>query len=787
MTEEDNIEPRKRASKLTSWKNEPTYRDLYKDYQSAQNDHAEIVGEIERRYQYLEGGPLPKIPKGKSTMRPKVIRKQAEWKYPALEEPFLNTQNMFEIKPRTWEDAESAKQNAILINYQWDVKIDKVELVGDIVRTIVDEGTVVVKTGWEFEEEEIEVEEEVPVYATPEESLMMYEEAVNRGMLSAEQAQQLMAAGKPFPKGIKKVRKKKRVVVKNQPSYEVCDNTNIILDPTAKEKSQLRFIIHEYETDMSELKKQEYRTWTEEDPETGEEIEYESGIYRNLDKIHVDDENDEGYYDTNNPSETDFEFQDKPRKKLTAYEYWGYWDIDDDGEVELIVATWVDGVIIRMEENPFPFDELPFSIAQYLPRKGTLYGESDGDLLRENQDSIGKMTRAAHDITSDQAVGQEFIDEDFFAGPSQKENYKAGRTVFFRHGFDPRTAIYKQSVDPVPPAVFNMIQWQQNEVESMSGTKSFSQGIGSQALGSVATGIRSALDATAKRELSILRRLSEHIFKDLARKTIMMNQAFLEPEEVVRVTNSEYITIKRDDIQGEFDIIVDVSTPEKDNEMAQQLMTMMQTNAPGMDPNISKMIYAKMMTLWKMPDLAHEIMTYEPQPDPAEEQMKQLQMENAALENRLLKMQLAKLAKDIESEDSKILERNSRTAQNLESETDENLATARLKNAQAAKLEAETDLKDLEFVRKQEGVDREEQKEDKEFEHLSKQEIELQKMHAKLAQEKEKAKQNRYGNVADTLIQEAVTPTMEPAAPMDTTGSVNEQQIPTQGMNDGTI
>ena len=61
-----------------------------------------------------------------------------------------------------------------------------------------------------------------------------------------------------------------------------------------------------------------------------------------------------------------------------------------------------------------------------------------------------------------------------------------------------------------------MIQYHQNDAESMSGTKSFSQGLGSQSLGSVAAGIRSTLDATAKRELSILRRLSEQLFKDLA-------------------------------------------------------------------------------------------------------------------------------------------------------------------------------------------------------------------------------------------------------------------------------
>jgi hypothetical protein len=287
---------------------------------------------------------------------------------------------------------------------------------------------------------------------------------------------------------------------------------------------------------------------------------------------------------------------------------------------------------------------------------------------------------------------------------------------------DPKTSIFRQSVDSVPQAVFEMIQYHQNVAEAMTGTQSFSKGIGSQSLGSVATGIRSALDATAKRELSILRRLSEQLFKDIARKSIIMNQAYLEEKEVVRVTNKEFVTIKREDLKGEFDLIVDVSTPEKDNDKAEKLNMMMQTNAASMNPGLQKIIYAKIAKLWKEPDLAEEIISFEPQPDPAEEELKKLQLENARLTNQKLKMEIANIAKTIESEDSKIEERESRTSQNLNSETEENKATARLKNAQAKKLEEEADKIALDFMRKYDGIERNEQIEDKEAEWLAKSE-----------------------------------------------------------------
>ena len=759
--EDHGIEPG-REQKLTSWPNEPKFSDLYADYEAAQEDHGYMLSKLDEFEVNMDGGPELNVAKGRSKVRPKLIRKQAEWKYPALEEPFLNTENMFRVKPRTFEDYKAAEQNELILNYQWTTKIDKVELVGDVVRGLVDEGTVIVKTGWEVEESVIMVEKEVPVYATPEQSLQMMRALVLSGKMSEQEMQAKMSAGEPMQIGTRIKEVEETVLTKNNPIYEVCDLRDVIIDPTCNgELKYARFIIHEYDTDMSTLKQQEFSRTVTIDERTGEEIVEENGIYKNLNKIQVSDNTDSrDYYNdygvTGENGETNFKFKDRPRKKLRAYEYWGYWDIDGDGEVEPIIATWVGKVLIRMEENPFPFDELPFSLAKYMPRKNEIYGEPDGELLKENQESIGKMMRAAHDITSTQAVGQEFIDEQFFAGPSQKDNYRTGKTVYFRHGMDPRTAIYKNTVDPVPKAVFDMIQYHQNDAESMSGTKSFSQGIGSQSLGSVATGIRSALDATAKRELSILRRLSEQIFKDIARKSIIMNQAYLEEEEVVRITNKEFVTVKREDIQGEFDLIVDVSTPEKDNEKAEKLNMLMQTNAASMDPGLSKIIYARIAKLWKEPDLAEEVLNYEPEPDPMQEQIAKLQLENAMLENQKLKMEIAKMAKIIKSEDSKIEERESRTAQNLTSETEENKATARLKNAQAKKLEEEADKITLDFVRKVDGTDRQEEIENKEAEWLAKSEENMLKLkHERELEELKaavKAKENEIQQ--DTQIQQ---------------------------------
>ena len=698
--------PKDEVKKLQpTWTNEPTYADLKKDFDNSSSFHEEYKKKLLQYAEDRDGGKKIAPRPGKSTARPKVIRKNAEWKYPKLEDPFLNTDDMFEIKPRTWEDTKAAEQNALVLNYQWSTKINKVKLINDVIRYIVDDGTVIVKTGWEVEEKTFKEMQEQPVLAGPEESLLLMEKALADGTMTEEEFQRRMMQGEPMQTGTKMVEVEVTKIVKNQPKYEVCNTANVIIDPTCEGYLEdANFIIHEYDTSMAELKKEEYYK----DPETGEV----SGVYHNLDKI----KNEEGkavYDEHKSDAYNNFKLEDKARRKLTAYEYWGYWDINGDYTLVPIVATWVGSVLIRLEKNPFPHGRLPFSIAQYMPIKKEVMGEPDAELLRENQEAIGKLTRAAHDITSEQAVGQEFIDETLFPTIAVKQQYEKGNTVYYRAGMNPKNAIYKKDIAPVPASVFNMIQWQQSDAESLTGTKAFNGGISGNALGDSVGGVRSALDATSQRELSILRRLSE-MFKDMARMTIAMNQAYLSEEEVIRVTNETFVTVRRDDLAGEFDLRIDVSTPEKDEDTANKLNMLLQTNAASMDPAEARIYRAKIAKLWKQPDLAKSIESYQPQPDKIQEELKALALEEA-------KLRVAIARKELEEMDSKIIERVSRAEENKydrltkEAQAKERMAKADVALAKVELLREQTDALANDFINNVTGKTRAEKELDNEF------------------------------------------------------------------------
>jgi hypothetical protein len=197
------------------------------------------------------------------------------------------------------------------------------------------------------------------------------------------------------------------------------------------------------------------------------------------------------------------------------------------------------------------------------------------------------------------------------------------------------------------------------------------------------------------------------LLNEVARLTIANNQGLLREEEVIRITN-DWVTIRRDDLAGEFDLIVDVSTPEQDNDKAEKLFKLMQTNAASMDPKIAGKHYIKLAHLWKMPDLARDVQEIieqgPPPPDPRAEEILNNQLEESRL--KLLKIQ-----KEMEEIDSRIHERVSRS---LENDTDirEKNARAELQEEKAREIRAKTDLLDQQFLDKTTGKDRKQKLQD---------------------------------------------------------------------------
>jgi hypothetical protein len=652
----DDLDPT--TEKLTEWAAEPTIADIKGDLDYARQENTDQKGNVDgwlnlRNTTGAESGKKTKVA-GRSGVQPKLIRKHNEWRYPALSEPFLNSDRMFNIEPRTFEDKAGAVQNQTILNWQFDTKLNKVEFIDRYVRKTVDEGTCVVRVGWERKTEKVKVEK--PVY---EYTLMEFGD--EEGMALLAQATE-MAQGDPaaweadasIPDelraaveyglenqemvtaeevGMETITEDK--ITFNQPSLKVVDVANFFIDPSCDgEWEDAQYMIYTYESTKSDLTKRK--------------------IYKNLDKVswgantiksNIGDQD----HQTTTPMDDGRINQDK--SKVLVYEYWGLWDIHKDGVMVPIVVTFIGDTVIQMTENPFPDREPPFVIVPYMPIAGSVWGEADASLLQDNQRVLGAVTRGTIDLLGRSANSQSGYAKGFL-DPVNRKRFIQGEDFEYNPNSDPRVAIQQLQYPEIPQSALTMMQLQNAEAEGLSGVKSFSGGISGEAYGKVASNARSALDAAGQREMSILRRLAEGM-KLIGKKIMSMNAFFLEEVEVVRVTNSSFVKIRREDLAGDFDLLIDISTAQVDEQKSQDLGMMLQTIGPDMDPGLRAIILGEIADLKRMPHLAEQIRSYQPPPDPMAEEMHKMEMDLKYADIELVK---AKAAEAYASAENKALD-----------------------------------------------------------------------------------------------------------------------------------
>ena len=665
---------------LTNWNNEPTIDSLKQDLNNSNTYHSGQVAKITHWLDKLEAKPLPKCKdKFRSRVVPKLIRKQAEWRYASLSEPFLSTPNIFKVNPVSYEDGYSARQNELVLNYQFNTQINKIKFIDDYVRSAVDTGTAILRVDWiektnyqdvpvpQYQLQPVDpsdvqaanrftrvqrmfsdsiYSQNVPMHwvnalQQAEEETQAREQQVMQQMqvqlmeaqqqgLPPEQLQQMQEQlqqqiqeqlsqlppimYEPIQVGTQ-IEQQETVI--NKPNISVIDFRKVYVDPTCEgELDNAEFVIYVFTSCKADL--------------------MADGRYKNVDQIPDDSAIDNSYLNT---SVVDT-FKDPARRKVTVYEYWGNWDINGDGTKVPIVATWVGDVMIRLEENPYPDHKPPFVIVPYLPVTNRIYGEPDGALIGDNQDIIGAITRGMIDTLGSSANSQTAIQKDALDSLNMGKFVK-GEDFMINPGVPANQAIYQFTYPELPQTPLVFIQSQQAEAEALTGVKAYSEGINGNSLGDTASGVRSVLDASSKREMGILRRLADGL-KKVARKIIAMNALWLNDSEVIRITNEDFVEIHRDDLAGNFDLELAISSAEEDTAKAESLAFMLQTLGNTVNPAMTQMVLAEICDLRKMPELAERIRQFTPpEPDPMQQQMQQLQMQ-------MLEAQLGKLQAEVQ-------------------------------------------------------------------------------------------------------------------------------------------
>lgn len=574
---------------------------------------------------------VPKVPFSatKSNVVRKVVKKSNEWKYPSIEEPFLSTNDLFSLDSTVANlGDESVEQMAQILNYQFTKEMDRVAFINRYVRTCGDDGTVIMKLNWEFKT------------------------ITETKTITAEDFDASRHAVLDTPAPVDGVSDRTILVeeqhtVKNTIDIEFCAVEDFFMDPAAKgDVEAARSIGYRFRTTLSDLK--------------------EDQRYKNLGELTLSDlglDTSELAYDIHTTLSS-IPMADIPRMDVVVTEYWGKYDINGDGIAESIVIAYVGEHIIRMEDNPYPLQELPFVVVQSTPNVGSNYGDADAELLGDIQDITSAISRGLIDTIGQTAIGQTIRRKDTFDLPNAAL-FTAGEHCEINSNGDPSRAAHVVTYPELPQSAQYYLNSLDAEAESLTGVVGFGGSTGTT-LGDSATAVRSATDAVSKRELSLLRRLAEGL-KKMARKAIRLNLEYLSDDDVLRITGAEQVLFSRSQFQPLVFINIEISTPELNAAKSDKLTFMLQTLGNTIGDVLTQKILAKIAALEGMEDLAKDIRTYEPKPDEH-----QLAVQKAELEQ-------------------------------IKAVTEEKQAIAEYYRSMANMRGSETDLKDQEFVDKASG------------------------------------------------------------------------------------
>ena len=594
----------------------------------------------------FDGDPYGNEVKGKATVVSRDIKKSALWQHASVIDPFVNNDNIVNTVPVTFTDKKTAEQAELLLNFQFCRDFDRYNFISDSFKVLQREGTVIARVSWQFEEEEQLVD--VPVMGlVPVQDPEKRQQMIAQGMMPYEQGQ------------VGVTQEWQMVTVKNRPRVEIVRNSMLWIDPTAeRDINDAKFVVYKYKSSLSQLRKE--------------------GIYENLDNIIVDGEM---IWDEDSPYYRDdtFTFADKPRKELEVVEYWGNYDMNEDGIAEPIVCTWVGDTIIRLEENPYPDGQVPFVSCAYDSSPYSIYGVSQGDTISTDQKIKTGIKRAILDTLDASTNGQRGIKKGTL-DIANKRKFERGENFEY---LGSNQDMWEGKFNTIPTDVLNFYNIVDSDIQSLTGVRPFGPANGSANIDNGRAGLNSTMDASARRETDISRNFKENYLVPILRKWYSMDAEWMEEDQIIRITDDQFVAIKPDDLQGKIDISMNVSTQEVENEKSNNLSFMLQTMAQSLPFDLTKILLAEQASLKGMPELAKKIEEFQQQPDPIEQQMKQLELQ---------KLQ------------SEINERNSRVGEN---QVDSRLKEAKAVNeeAKARKAHADADMTDLDFLRKQEGQD----------------------------------------------------------------------------------
>ena len=465
----------------------------------------------------------------------KDVKTTCEWILASMVEVFTGSDEPLSVKGVNVEDDAVAEKIQQLIRYQLEKKNDYHHFCMNELKYALSENFGVAKVWWKREEKRtlmemmLDINDDVAILALADRFAKRQIEVT--AMEDIKGTQDLL-----------RVEYEEIVIKANHPVLEYIPSSELRYTPDAATLQDCKFVAHRKVVRGDYLKRKEL-----------------DGIYKDVDKAIeefgrgdtrptlLDQRNDEDRADLKGkPSDSD-----NASKEVELYEAYLWVDYNNDGIFENIIVHAVGNHLLRVVKNDFEFPPFFICCSEYDPN-AVFNKDSFSDNLEQLQDLKTAIMRQIITNVAKNNSPRIFVNEQGLDVDALQSNEE----IILVQG-DPNTKVMVPPSLPLSSLSMEVINYAQTEIEARSGSTRYNQGLDSNALNKTATGITAILGQAEKRNKMVARSIAERFFIPIYRFLILLNQKYLEEEQMVRLTN-ENVRIRREDIEIDYDLIINV-------------------------------------------------------------------------------------------------------------------------------------------------------------------------------------------------------------------------------------
>lgn len=465
----------------------------------------------------------------------KDVKTSCQWILTGLMEAFCGTDAPLSVKGVNVDDDEVASKVQELVRYQLEKKNDWYHFCQTELNFALSQNFCIAKVWWKREEERKQMQFMLDLNDMTQ--ILGLMEGVVGGNIENMKFEDIEGAP-----DLTKVTYDLVKVKSNHPVVEYVPTSELRYTPDAPDLQDCKFVAHRKVVRGSYLKQRE-----------------KDGIYQNIDKALKE-------YTSGNTEPTTLDYvndrdradrakrptdNDLASKEVELYEAYMQVDWNNDGIYENIIVHAVGDQPIRIVENDYGFPPFFVCSAVYDPN-AVFNRDSFTDMLEQQQDLKTAVMRQIITNVAKNNDPRVFVDE-------RKVDVDAlfnGEEIIPTQNAPAESVFIPPSL-PLSSVSMDVINYAQTEIESQSGSTRYNQGLDSNSLNSTATGITAILGMAEKRNKMVARSIAEKFFIPIYKFIILLNQKYLEDEQMIRLTNKT-LSIRKEDLDVDYDLIVNV-------------------------------------------------------------------------------------------------------------------------------------------------------------------------------------------------------------------------------------